>query len=242
MVDRRRHGARFSGAGGGGVDRVARAKASAIAGLAPSAWGFAVLAAGAAVHLAGVLGAGLFASSLAFLISVAGVIVCLGGFGLLRTLAFPLLLTLFMLPKLAIVYDQATLPLQLLASRMAAGLSTLSGAAVIREGNILDLGGHRVAVDEACNGIRYLLSLGFLSVVFAYMVDRGPWMRWVLLAAAVPVAIIANALRVAASARVTALDAGTPHELIGVLIFTLSLAVILALERSFRLAYARFHV
>jgi exosortase len=182
----------------------------------------------------GALGAGLFLSSVAFLISVAGVIVCLGGFPLLRSLAFPLLLTLFMLPKLAIVYNQATLPLQLLASKLAAGMLTTSGAAVIREGNILDVGGHRVAVEEACNGIRFLLPLGFLSVLYAYLSDPRPWMRMVLLAAAVPLAIGANALRVALAAWVPALDAGTLHQLAGATVFALCLAMMVPVQRLFR--------
>src|SRR5580658_2990140 len=133
----------------------------------PSLWGFALLAAGGGLHAAGAIGAGLFASSLGLLLSIAGVVLGFGGFPLLRIWIFPLLLTLFMLPKLAIVYNQATLPLQLLASRLAAAILTISGLGVIREGNILDVGGHRVAVAEACNGIRFLLPLGFLSVIFA---------------------------------------------------------------------------
>jgi exosortase len=93
----------------------------------PSWWGLAILA----------LGGGLFAGSVAFLVSVVGAVVCLAGFAFLRAWTFPLLLTVFMLPKLAVVYNQATLPLQLLASRMAATILTVSGVGVIREGNIL---------------------------------------------------------------------------------------------------------
>src|SRR5579862_3523902 len=126
----------------------------------PSGWGLGLLAAGAGLHFAGVLGTGLFAGSVALLISIAGAVLCLGGFPSLRLLAFPFALAAFMLPKLAFVYNQMTLPLQLLASRIAAGLLTLARIGVIREGNILDVGGHRVAVAEACNGIRYLFALG----------------------------------------------------------------------------------
>src|SRR5258705_7484259 len=148
----------------------------------PSWWGLAVLAAGAGLQFVAELGAGLFTASVGFLLSIAGAVLSLGGFAWLRALALPLLLTLFMLPKLALVYNQVTLPLQLLASRIAAGILTVAGIGVIREGNILDVGGHRVAVVEACNGIRYLLSLGFMAVVFAYLSDSKPWMRVALLA------------------------------------------------------------
>jgi exosortase len=207
----------------------------------PSWWGFALLACGGALQTVAALGGGLFASSVAFVVSLAGAVLCLGGFTFLRAWIFPLLLTLFMLPKLAIVYNQATLPLQLLASRMAAGMLSAGGIGVIREGNILDVGGHRIAVAEACNGIRYLLSLGFTAVVFAYISDKKPWMRIALLAASVPVAILANALRVASSAWLPALDAGTPHALAGWVLFVLCLATLLLLRHLINAVYVHYH-
>ena len=65
----------------------------------PSAWGFAILAAGAAMQFLSALGTGLFAGSVAFLISLFGLVVCFGGFPYVRAWAFPLILGLFMLPK-----------------------------------------------------------------------------------------------------------------------------------------------
>jgi exosortase len=209
--------------------------------LQPSVWGVALLLAGAAMHLAGVLGVGLFASSVAFLISAAGAVVCLGGFALLRSWTLPFLLALFMLPKLAIVYNQVTLPLQLLASKLAAAILTTSGVGVIREGNILDVNGHRVAVAEACNGIRFLLPLGFVAVLFAYLADPKPWMRVAVLVATVPLAILSNAFRVAASAWAPSLDSGTPHQVLGWVIFTLTLGVLLPLRGLFNSLYGRYH-
>ncbi|MGA3242274.1 MAG: exosortase [Bryobacteraceae bacterium] len=207
----------------------------------PSWWGLALLALAGCVQLMSVMGAGLFAGSVAFLLSVAGAVLCLGGPAFLRTWAFPLLLALFMLPKLAIVYNQVTLPLQLLASRMAEVMLLAGGASVIREGNIIDAGGHRVAVAEACSGIRYLLSLGFVAVLLAYLSDAKPWMRVALLAAAVPVAILANAIRVAASASVPALDAGALHAFAGCLVFVLCMAMLAVVRQLLNAAYARYH-
>jgi exosortase len=206
----------------------------------PSLWGFVLLASAAALQFAGALGVGLFAGSLAFLLSVAGAVLSVGGWAWLRMLAFPLLLAVFMLPKLAIVYNQATLPLQLLASGIAAGILTFGGIGVVREGNILDVGGHRVAVVEACNGIRYLLSLGFMALVFAYLSDPKPWMRGALLAAAVPIAILANGVRVAAAGWLPSLEAGVPHAVSGVLIFGLCLATLALLRQVFNKVYVRY--
>ena len=192
----------------------------------PSAWGFVVLAAAASLQVASAFGAGLFAASVAFLLSLAGVVLALFGFAWLRAWAFPFLLMFFMLPKLAIVYNQVTLPLQLLASRLAAGMLSLAGFMVIRNGNILNVAGHSVSVVEACNGIRYLLPLAFLALVIAYTGGAGPWIRSAMAVAAVPIAILANAIRVAFSGLSRVLTTGIPHELLGAFIFLLSLALL----------------
>jgi exosortase len=181
----------------------------------PNALGFLVLFAGAALHLVSAIGVGLFAGAAGMIVSIAGAILCLGGFAWLRAWAFPLLLTLFALPKLAIVYNQATLPLQLLATRMAAGILSVAGFAVARQGNILDVGGSKIAVIEACDGLRYLLPLAFIAVIFAYTADSKRWMRIALPLSAIPLALIANALRVAAAACHPALAVGTAHAVSG---------------------------
>lgn len=207
----------------------------------PSGWGALLVLLGALAHFAGALGAGLFLSSAGFLLSLAGAVLLLGGRPWLRAWAFPLLLCLFMLPKLAIVYNQATLPLQLLASRLAAGMLSFAGIGVIRAGNILDVGGHQVLVAEACNGIRYLLPLSFVGVVFAYLSHPAAWMRVMVLALAVPLAILANAVRVAVAAGVPALDSGAPHMAAGLIIFVLSLTALAAATRFFGRIPARRH-
>jgi exosortase len=209
--------------------------------VSPSWWGFPLLLGAAAMQAISSLGLGLFASAVAFLVSVAGTVLCLGGFGFLRVWAFPAALSLFMLPKLAIVYNQTTLPLQLLASRLASGTLSHIGFRVVREGVILDVGGHKVSVVEACSGVRYLLSLAFIAVVFAYLADVRPWMRWALFLAAVPIAIVANAIRVAVAAAVPALDSGTPHEAAGWAVFVLSLALIFLVHRLFNSLYTWSH-
>jgi len=207
----------------------------------PSWWGFAILAAGAAMHLVAALGVGLFVGSVAFLVSAAGVVVCLGGFALLRAWAFPFLLALFMLPKLAVVYNQVTLPLQLMASRIAAWMLSVTGFGVIRDGNVLEVGGHRILVEEACSGIRYLIPLAFMGVLVAYLSDPKPWMRGVLLALAVPLAIGGNALRVAASGAVPAVAEGIPHLVCGWLIFALCLGALVAMRHLIDALYTRYY-
>lgn len=202
----------------------------------PSIWGLAVLAFAGSLQVAAALGAGLFAASLAFVLSIVGLVLCLLGFAWLRAWAFPLLLTLFMLPKLAIVYNQVTLPLQLLATRLAGGMLSGAGFMVVRNGNILNVAGHSIAVVEACNGIRYLLPLGFLALVLAYAGGAQAWVRLVMLAAAVPTAILANALRVASSGLSPTLLEPAPHAVLGTFIFVLCLGLLGAIYHLLKLA------
>jgi exosortase len=191
-----------------------------------TAWGFVVLAAAAGMQIASALGAGLFAASVAFVLSLVGVVLATLGFAWLRTWAFPFVLMLFMLPKLAIVYNQITLPLQLLATRLAGGMLATAGFMVVRDGNILNVAGHSISVVEACNGIRYLLPLAFLALVFAYLGGAKVWIRFVMASAAVPIAIIANAIRVAFSGLSPVLTSGSIHALLGTVIFLLCLGLL----------------
>jgi exosortase len=131
----------------------------------PNWWGLAVVVLGGAELLIGVLGAELFLSRTSFVIVLIGAVWLLGGDLILKKLAFPLFLLFFMVPIDAVIYNQITFPLQLLASRLADGALTLVSVPVLREGNILELPNQRLSVVEACSGIRSLLSRTFLSLV-----------------------------------------------------------------------------
>jgi exosortase len=103
---------------------------------------------------------------------------------------------------------------------------------VLREGNILDLAAQRLSVVEACSGIRSLLTLSFLSLVYAYFFDKKVWMRAVLLACTVPIAIIANASRVTITGLLSEVDPklaeGVFHTASGWVIFMVALFILIA--------------
>jgi exosortase len=177
----------------------------------PNWWGFAIAALGAVLMLLGTLGAQVFVARAAFLVSLTGAVLLLGGTRRLRILAFPLLLLLFLFPIPAIVYARVTLPLQIFASATAETVLNVIGIPVLRDGNILELPHERLSVVEACSGIRSLLSLSFLALIYAYFFDKRVAMRWVLLAATVPIAIAANAARVTMTGVLSEYSAGLAH-------------------------------
>ncbi len=158
--------------------------------------GLAVMIWGALQLYLATLGAELFLARTAFIISLIGLVWFLRGTATLRILAFPLFLLFFMVPIPSIIYNQITFKFQLLASSLAEGALSMLGVPVMRDGNILELANQQLNVAEACSGIRSLLTLSFLSLVYAYFFDRKVWMRGALLVATLPIAIIANASRV----------------------------------------------
>jgi exosortase len=214
----------------------------------PSDWrGLIVMAWGAAQLYAATLGAELFLARTAFIVSLAGIVLYLGGARVLRLLAFPLFLLFFMVPIPAIVYNVVTFKLQTLASQLAENALALLGVPVLREGHILRLPSQSLSVVEACSGIRSLLTLSFLSLVYAYFFDKKVWMRAVLLVATVPIAIVANACRVTVSGLLSQVNPelaeGVFHSAAGFLIFAFGLVLLIlvhvAVNWGWKLVYGR---
>ena len=210
----------------------------------PNVWGLALVVWAGLQALAATLGAELFTARLAFVMALFGVVLFMGGKQWLKILLFPLLLLLFMIPIPQILYARLTLSLQMLASELGETLIGWMGIPVIRTGNLLQLPSQTLDVADACSGIRSLLSLGFLSLVYAYFADKRPWMRWALLIATVPIAIGANAIRVALTGLLsemnTALAQGAYHEAEGYIVFVVALAALLATHKIISIAAKKF--
>ena len=198
----------------------------------PAWWGLAIMVWGGLQAYLGTLAAELYLQRTSFLISLVGLLLVMGGVALVRQLLFPLLLLPFMIPIPAVIYNQLTFPLQMFASQVAEVVLNLVGIPVLRDGNILELASQRLSVAEACSGIRSLLSLTFLSLVYAYFFDGRVWMRWVLFLLTIPIAIIANAGRVTITGMLSEVNPelarGFFHELEGWIIFMIALVLLLA--------------
>lgn len=183
---------------------------------------------------AGTVGAELFVQRISLVLMMASIVVYFWGYALLRLIAMPVTLLLLAIPIPQIIFNRVAFPLQLFASRCAVGAMSFLNIPVLRQGNIIELmplGARepkRLAVVEACSGIRSLMTLVTLAVVYAYFTSpRSPksptnftlsssssgheinksgklkfvgqfvfWRSVILIAAAVPIAILTNALRV----------------------------------------------
>jgi exosortase D (VPLPA-CTERM-specific) len=185
----------------------------------PSCWGLAVIGLGMLLFLLGELATDLYISTISFMVVLAGLVYLMGGWESLRQLAFPFLILILMIPLPFFITQKITLPLQLLSSRIATELLHGIGVPAIRQGNIIDLGVRQLQVVAACSGLRYILSLVALAIIYCYFYQRQAWKVVILLCSIIPAAIIANALRVAGMGLFPALQEGFWHGFSGWLIF-----------------------
>ncbi len=146
---------------------------------------------------AGTLGAEFFLTRVSLVGSLAGTVIFLFGFPVLRLLLFPLGFLLLMIPIPAIVFNQIAFPLQMLASRFGETVVSAAGLPVLREGNVIVLASTTLEVVEACSGIRSLVSLLCLGIVLGYFSDPRAGVRVLISLSTIPVAILSNGLRVA---------------------------------------------
>jgi exosortase len=210
-----------------------------LAGVAPqpNLWGLALVIWGGFQLYIATLGAELFLARTAIVFSIIGAVLLLGGTRYARTFAFPLFLLFFMVPIPAVIYNQITFPLQLLASQVAEYAITGIGIPVIREGNILELAAQRLNVVEACSGIRSLLTLTFMSLVYGYFAEKKSWIRVALFFSTIPIAIAANAGRVTITGIIAdykpELAEGLFHEAQGWVIFMMAFAMLVAVHQIF---------
>jgi len=154
---------------------------------------------------------------------------------LFRSFAFPLFLLFFMVPIPAIIYTRITFPLQIFASQVAESSLSLLGIAVGREGNVLYLPSMTLNVVDACSGIRSLLSLTFLSLVYGYFFESNKKIRTILFFSTIPIAILANAGRVTITGILAEIKpewaAGTVHEAEGWVIFMIALMIMVGVHQ-----------
>jgi exosortase len=205
--------------------------------LKPSWSGLLLLVAAIAILTAGVLGAELFLARFSFLLAIGGLVVLIYGWNHLRAAMFPWLFLLLMIPVPSIIFNQITFPLQLLASKVAAVTLPVLGVPVLREGNVIQLPAMALEVAEACSGIRSLMSLATLAVIYGYLLEQRNSIRVLLAVASIPIAVLANSSRIVGTGLLVQYwdpekAEGFFHTFSGWLIFVVSLILLFLLHRA----------
>src|SRR5882724_8166808 len=191
----------------------------------PSTWLGAIgIGASLCALWAGTAGAELFVQRASLVLMLVCIVIYFFGMRLVRVVAVPVVLLALSIPIPQIVFNRIAFPLQLFASRCAVSAMTFFSIPVLRQGNVIELmplgasEPKKLAVVEACSGIRSLMTLVTLAVIYAYFTKPKVaqtsgdtrretkvhatfltftfWRSLILVIAAVPIAILTNALRV----------------------------------------------
>ncbi len=158
---------------------------------------FSVLLLAMVVYILGELGAELFTTRLSMLVFLVGFVWLLFGLKVVKILRFPLAFLFLMLPLPGFIYRNVTFPLQLISSRWSVEILHTLGMTAYREGNVIDLDFMVLQVAEACSGLRYIIPLFALGVLFSYFLQKVLWKRIILILATIPISIVANVFRIA---------------------------------------------
>jgi len=203
----------------------------------PSANGAFIVALSLGVFLVGQAAAEFFLIRLSLVGVLAGTVVQLLGWRQLRAVRVPVLLFILAIPLPVLVLNQLAFPLQLLASRFGVAMLSWIDIPVVREGNVILLQHATLEVAEACSGVRSLISILTLALVYGSLTAQRRAVRLAIVAAAVPIVLLANGLRVAGAgiaAHVYGAGAasGFLHTFSGWIFFGGSVALLLTVERG----------
>ena len=202
----------------------------------PSPWGLVCLTAGLLIHLVSAMIKVYFTSAFSIVLTVTGLVLYLWGKKMLRSVAFPIFFLLFMVPFPLVVIGTTTVRLKLFAALCATHVLRIFGIPSLQRGSTIYMAHATVAVDDPCSGLRSLLSLLTLGVLFAYLKKTSLLKRAIFFLSSIPIALVANIIRIvllAGIAEIYGIDVAIKffHDFSGFLVFALALLGLSAVGR-----------
>ena len=215
---------------------------AALADARPTPMALAFVAVGVGLHLVTLPMQMAVVSAFALLLVIVGLVWTFAGWPVVRAWAFPLLFLAAMIPLPGI--ERLSPQLEAFTATYAARGAQLLGVAAVNMGGQVAVNDQAFTVGAPCSGLRSVVALGTLAVLFAYSV-RGPWWgRALIVASALPIALAANLARVSSIFWVAQTLGGEAalgffHTLASPLLFLVALALLILLGRAVRCGQLR---
>ena len=166
----------------------------------------------------------------------AGAVLAMRGWKVLRVFWFPIFFVVFMVPLPGTFTDALTGPLKQLISEIAEQVLYSAGYPIARNGVTLTIGQYQLLVADACSGLNTMFSLSALGMLFIYVMARSSWLHnSIMLASILPIAFIANVIRVLVLILITfhfgdEAGQGYLHGSAGIVLLMVSLLALLGLD------------
>ena len=167
---------------------------------------------------------------------LAGTLLAMRGWRVLRAFWFPILFVAFLVPLPGILVDAMTGPLKQNVSQVAEHVLYAAGYPIARSGVMLTVGQYQLLVADACSGLQSMFSLSALGLLFMYVTARSSLLHnAIMLASIVPIAVFANIVRVIILILVTyhfgdAAGQGFLHGAAGIVLLLASLSALFLLD------------
>lgn len=177
-----------------------------------------------------------FVSRIMFILSLVSLVWYYFGLRLVKIILFPLLFLFFMVPIPVSLINHITLPMKTFATNMAVPMIQMFNIPLVQEGNIIHLTTCTLEVAEACSGIRSLVSMLMLGVLFAYMTKDNNFKKIILVSFSPVIAIVVNVMRITGTGILAnsfgeKVARGYVHDVSGYLVFILGFSILFLLFR-----------
>lgn len=193
--------------------------------------GLCIVFLGLAVFVLGGLATLKTVEQYAFLITLTGFFTMAFGLKGLKVGGIPLLFLVFMVPFPPFILNNLSSKLQLISSWLGVEFIRACDILVYLEGNVIDLGGYKLQVVDACSGLRYLFPLASLSFLCAYLFKGPLWQKAVVFLSSMPLTILMNSFRIGVIGVLvdnwgTAMAEGFLHDFEGWIIFVVCMVIL----------------
>lgn len=172
----------------------------------------------------------------AMIVALIGIVVAIRGGRVLSQYAAAIVVLFAVVPLPGLAQQALAQPLQLFASTVSAEILQFSGVDAVRSGNLIEINGFKVAVGEACNGMRLVMPLAIVMYAFVFSLPLKTLVRLFLVALAMPVAIFCNVIRLVPTSLAYGFFpdwAPAFHNYAGWLMIPLALVMLLGFLRAF---------
>lgn len=202
----------------------------------PSSQGIWLFAAGVMLHLSSLLFRVYFTSGFSMIVVIAGFVLCVWGKDVWKTVMFPVMFLTFMIPLPLVLVVNTSFQLKMFSASMAAALLNVINIPAEQQGSFIRMSHATVVVEDVCSGLRSLIALLALGALFAYWLKSGKLKKTILFLSSIPVALVANTLRVMVLAIMAEFwgikhVAGVAHDLSGYLVFILAFLFLSTIEK-----------
>src|SRR5712672_1658299 len=164
---------------------------------------------------------------------IAGCVLLLAGWDVLRIVAFPIGFLVFSAPAPGWMVDAATVPLKVLISDLVTHVLYVAGYPIAQNGVVILIGPYQLLVQDACSGMNSIFALSAIGVFYVYAFRWHEKLRaLILLSLIIPITITANFLRVVTLVLIAyyggvQMIEGVIHDLTGIALFVVAVALML---------------